>query len=129
VFKVKNLWRFPMVSVGLCGVLIIAYFLSRPIDSDPEMHQSMKTSAVVELVGKNMDLWVKEHGRMPTAEEGLRILELKQNPVVDGWGRDLVYRTSRGSNGSSFLLYSVGPNGEDEGAAGDDIAYRGSRAD
>lgn len=125
MFKVKNPWRLLTVPTVLGGVLIAAYFLSHPIDSDPKMHRTMKTSAVIELSGKNMDLWVKEHGRVPTAQEGLRILGLKQNPVVDGWGRDLVYRPSNKSNGSSFLLYSVGPNGKDEDASGDDIAYRG----
>jgi hypothetical protein len=37
-------------------------------------------------------------------------------------GQLLVYKSS---DGKSFLLYSVGPNGQDENGGGDDIAYSG----
>ena len=40
--------------------------------------------------------------------------------VIDVWGNPLVYR-SPGSKSSSFDLYSCGPNGRDDGGAGDDI--------
>lgn len=40
--------------------------------------------------------------------------------VVDAWGNPMVYR-SPGSRGSKFDLYSTGPNGKDEGGAGDDV--------
>lgn len=43
--------------------------------------------------------------------------------VIDGWGNPLVYR-SPGSKGATFDLYSMGPNGKDEGGAGDDCCCR-----
>jgi len=39
----------------------------------------------------------------------------------DGWGRELVYRLPPRQDGNVFDLYSVGPNGIDEGGEGDDI--------
>ena len=43
----------------------------------------------------------------------------------DGWGRDLIYHlTSQDESGGSFQLYSRGPNGLDEGGAGDDISVQ-----
>ena len=68
-----------------------------------------------------------EHGRYPPALKVLTPMYLKQVPGDLFSGKELIYRP----NEKGYLLYSVGPNGEDEGgqgpdghAAGDDIAVR-----
>lgn len=40
--------------------------------------------------------------------------------VIDPWGNAIVYR-SPGARGASYDIYSMGPNGRDDGCAGDDV--------
>ena len=51
--------------------------------------------------------------------------ELKDGQVVDPWGNPYVYVSVNGGapqhRTKSFDLYSLGPNGTDDGGAGDDI--------
>jgi hypothetical protein len=42
----------------------------------------------------------------------------QEGRILDAWGRPLVYRNT---GSGTYLLYSVGSNGQDEGGAGDDI--------
>jgi hypothetical protein len=44
--------------------------------------------------------------------------------LVDLWGNPLGYRRRKETDEFVLTLYSFGPNGKDEGGAGDDIAYR-----
>ena len=41
--------------------------------------------------------------------------------IRDSWGRELVFRCPSKRTEAIFDLYSVGPNGVDEGGGGDDI--------
>jgi len=41
---------------------------------------------------------------------------------VDPWGHPLIYKVG-GKKGKAFELYSVGPDGKDDGSSGDDISY------
>ncbi|MFQ5749488.1 MAG: type II secretion system protein GspG, partial [Planctomycetota bacterium] len=50
------------------------------------------------------------HGYLPQPARGI---------VPDPWGRDYVYLPPSGNG--SYLLYSLGPNGQDEGGKGDDV--------
>jgi hypothetical protein len=68
------------------------------------------------------------HQRYPTSQEGLSVLSASEEPIlqggtgpevygVDGWSRAFVY----GIDEHGVSLYSLGPNGIDEGGKGDDI--------
>ncbi|MHC5020567.1 MAG: hypothetical protein ACYTGX_10720 [Planctomycetota bacterium] len=74
-------------------------------------------------------------GRYPNASEGLRIVIpfLRGAPLgetlADPWGRPYIYLSAQASAyglqgipRGQYLLYSTGPNGVDEGGAGDDIS-------
>jgi len=50
------------------------------------------------------------HGYLPQPARGI---------VPDPWGHDYVYLPPSGNG--SYLLYSMGPNGQDEGGKGDDV--------
>jgi len=50
----------------------------------------------------------------------------EKGEVIDPWGRAIVYRVvsnapSMNPNDRLFELYSLGPNGRDEGGGGDDV--------
>ena len=51
--------------------------------------------------------------------------ELKGGDVLDPWGRPYIYVSANGGSPThrpqSYDLFSYGPNGEDDGGAGDDI--------
>jgi hypothetical protein len=50
---------------------------------------------------------------------------LVNGAAIDPWGRPLVYRPAekgKGKRGKTFEVYSMGPNGKDDGGEGDDIA-------
>jgi hypothetical protein len=60
------------------------------------------------------------HQRYPTTTEGLGILVPDFVPRIlrDPWGNAYAYRAEQQK---SYLLYSVGVDGRDEGGAGDDV--------
>ncbi|MBF0485090.1 MAG: type II secretion system major pseudopilin GspG [Candidatus Omnitrophica bacterium] len=79
-----------------------------------------------------LDLFSTDIGRFPTTEEGLAALRtnpgalekwkgpyLKKDPQ-DPWGKEYVYK-SPGSHNTDYDLYSLGPNGIDDGGSNDDI--------
>lgn len=54
--------------------------------------------------------------------EGERYIDSPESGLrPDGWGNAYIYRTTT----DGFMLYSAGPNGADEGGAGDDVTVDG----
>jgi general secretion pathway protein G len=102
----------------------------RGIDDTPEFLAG-RTRARIGIVGNALIQFRQETGRFPTTEEGLQVLmdaQQKTGKLLrvipdDGWGKQLVYKATEGSKGELFLLYSIGPNGIDDGGSGDDINY------
>lgn len=59
---------------------------------------------------------------LETSDEGQAYLDAPQRGITaDGWGNAFAYRLT----GDGFMLYSVGPNGTDEGGQGDDVTVEG----
>ena len=79
-----------------------------------------------------LSLFEEDVGRLPTAEEGLSVLQSRplgesswsgpylRRTLRDYWGREYAYAY----DGSSFFAYSTGKNGIDESAQGDDISRK-----
>jgi hypothetical protein len=79
-------------------------------------------SAALHICGVAIESWAKSHGRVPTEQEGFAVLEMKTRVPLDGWDRPILYKNVA-AGAKPFLVYSVGPNGRDEGGSGDDILY------
>jgi len=56
------------------------------------------------------------------------LVDTNDETFRDLWGHELVYRFPSNREGGIMDLYSVGPNGRDEGGVGDDVTA-GDRAD
>ena len=122
--------------VGLISVVVIAglVVLSRkdPIDTGPE-YLLFRTQSELLVVGHVLMVYREEIGRFPTADEGLSVLGQpsgEEGPfmrnvelIQDAWGKPLIYQPVEGQTGASFLLYSLGPDGVDDGGQGDDISF------
>ena len=110
-----------MVLVAATAVTVFEVFA--PLDSNVEADRQMRTTAVLNGMGRSLDAWVAEHGRAPSAAEAWSVLEAPQVSVKDGWGRRLIYISERGRNGRVFQLRSMGPNAQDDGGDADDMSY------
>jgi hypothetical protein len=53
------------------------------------------------------------------------LTDIRKGTFEDVWGRELVYRFPSRHLDAMFDLYSLGPNGRDEGGEGDDISCGG----
>jgi general secretion pathway protein G len=84
--------------------------------------------ADIQAIGTQLKLYEAMNGALPTTEEGLRALvtrppsatrwyQLFKEVPKDPWGKEYNYRCS---GGSSYELYSSGPNRIDESGGGDD---------
>lgn len=71
---------------------------------------------------------------LPTTAEGLNGLKrvdgqpISESRMLDAWGQPFVYRAPSRSSDRLFDVYSIGPNGRDDGGEEDDIVpwdYRG----
>jgi hypothetical protein len=47
----------------------------------------------------------------------------RMKSIPDGWRQPLIYRPADQGGDAPFALYSIGPNGRDEGGHGDDISF------
>jgi len=109
------------------GTLLAAglFYTLMPLSSDSNVdeHRKMQTIAKLELVGQSLDEWAARQGRVPGNGEALGVLELRESPVLDGWGHPLIYKAVPGHGGRKFQLRSAGPNGRDDGGKGDDLTF------
>lgn len=97
-----------------------------PTEAEDAARAEDETRRALQRVRSGLGVWSAFHdGRYPETLDALtESSELLPNGVfngeplpVDGWGQSLGYRVEEGGYG----LWSVGPNGEDEGGAGDDV--------
>jgi hypothetical protein len=59
---------------------------------------------------------------LESSEDGQPYIDAPQAGLRnDGWGSGFIYHPT----GDEFKLYSVGPNGQDEGGQGDDVTVEG----
>lgn len=83
--------------------------------------------ADLDVLRRGVDRFAQSRHRFPTAAEGLDVLEIGTDKVLDHvpsdpWGRAYIYRTTPGAPG--FEVHSSGLNGIDEHGAGDDLTTR-----
>jgi hypothetical protein len=104
--------------------------------------QEVKTEAVVDqagietqsallLVKTGLVIYKSENAKLPAQLEDLLVpsgnypdgyLAPQKSVPKDGWGHALVFKPE--ADGKRFLLYSCGPDGKDDGGAGDDVKSR-----
>ena len=119
-------WWIVIAPCALLGVFLgLPAFLSR-LDDTPDAARYKAQKDLESLAGLMEEFHARNH-RYPTDDEGLRAVlrygvGLDQAPErhpIDPWGRPYVYRMRAGGPPE---LYSLGPNGIDEHARGDDIS-------
>lgn len=131
------LFLVPLVGVLLISLLYVATFVSRFRIETKQKVNSTETELRALRVGiqkfRSLNNSVPNSGirslieslRRPSTshrdclplDKDVKVKRLKDNTLVDLWGRPYVYV----HNQSGLALYSVGPNGRDEEGAGDDI--------
>lgn len=114
-----------------CFLIFFVWRIVTPMETNQRLHG---TIATLKQIREGIELFRADFKRYPSSEEGLQALTIKKNgqressylyiygPVVDSWGHIFVYRETPG-RAHPFALYSVGPNGIDEGGSNDDINY------
>lgn len=103
-------------------------------NGDSNDFRIQRTRSRVDAVGDALGAFRTEMGRFPTDAEGLHILGQPGDgkepfirpgaPLVDAWNQPLVYHPAADGR---FALYSVGPNGRDDGGGSDDIRFDSGR--
>jgi len=104
------------VVLVVLGVIIFA--ASGRLDGSPDS-QIHKARTDLGVFAASLDDFHSRNHRYPDANEGLGATLAANKRPVDPWGHPYVYR-NRGSDKPQ--MYSVGPNGVDEGGAGDDVS-------
>jgi general secretion pathway protein G len=123
VFATNRNWLIGTLALVIAVIGATLWFGSK------ELVNSKTTAAHQRLrvVRQALEHYKADHGRYPGTEEGLSVL-IDASPVGrylvgraaldDPWGHQYVYRNTQ----DPLVLYSVGPNGVDEGGKGDDIS-------
>jgi hypothetical protein len=94
-----------------------------PLDSGAQ-----STRYKLDLGSQRIAVWSRSHGRLPTDAEGVGTV-LTEGGVpkmgfsigIDAWGHPVLYHLKSDGLRHCASVYSAGPNGRDEGGAGDDI--------
>jgi general secretion pathway protein G len=110
----------------LAGVALPVYF------GQAKEAKIKATRAALSNIKSQLATFELEMESFPTTEEGLAALVTNpgtrptwNHPYMDkmptdSWNNYFVYRCP-GSNGALYDLYSMGPNGQDDGGGGDDV--------
>lgn len=115
----------------LLGTLMIAGCAEYPSS------EQSPTEADLHDLAEAIEAYKTRFGRYPASGNRELAAALRENApraqvprlssggeIVDRWGRPLVYRhPAMARKWMPFDLYSVGPNGQDDGSDNDDIAY------
>jgi general secretion pathway protein G len=120
-----------MLVVIIIGVLA-SLVMPRLVGRGEEARVAAVKADIQANIPLALDLFNNDIGRFPGSEEGLKALRanpgalekwkgpyLKRDPK-DPWGNPYSYR-SPGTRNADFDLYSMGPNGIDDGGGNDDI--------
>jgi hypothetical protein len=102
------------------------------VDSDAQDNAKRRTRSKMEILDSALQSYKDDRGIYPTTSESLKSLlgagiqkaYLRESGsiLMDEWGNPFVYISPDPRKGqTTFRLYSVGPNGIDEGGAGDDL--------
>lgn len=110
-----------VVIIGLLAAFIVPRVMGRVDDA-----RVTKTRADIQAIETALTLYRLDNGRYPASAEGLAVLSsgasggylARVSP--DPWGNPYQYRNP-GTRGGEFDLFSLGPNGVEDAAGGDDI--------
>jgi general secretion pathway protein G len=99
----------------------LAYLRIAPGIVDTKQTQAKQQLIVLRAT---LEKFRADNGRYPSQEEGLRALVdpspqgkylTSEFALKDPWGRLIVYRLTTASEKEGYVLYSLGPNGVDDG--------------
>jgi general secretion pathway protein G len=116
-----------LVILAVLAAVVVPKFTKRS-----EQARIAAATTDIANLGTALDAFEIDTGRYPSSDEALRALMeapgnvkdwkgpyLKRAVQNDPWGNQYVYRAPGQHNGSSYDLYSFGPDGQEGG--GDDI--------
>lgn len=112
--------KLPVIAaVLLLATIAVAGFfvLNERTDVDS---RHVETSSLILFVGHALNLQAQDSGAIPKPDQ---IDAIVKRPLVDAWGRRLIYRVNVGNAVRPFELYSLGPDGVDEHGAGKNIDF------
>jgi len=115
-FPVRRLFAFWWVGLLLSMVVVVAVpQFASIVDTKID-----KTFSDLDALRTGLSLYQARHQRYPSEAEGLSVLapDFVARISRDPWGSAYAYRLVRPE---SYLLYSAGADGLDEGGAGDDV--------
>lgn len=133
-----------MISIGvvrwaasstLLALLVVGMRNCSNVDADVAGTKQGWTHTYIQIISEGLNRFHKDMGRWPSTQEGLNVLFHNKgklqawkgpyinrtNVPVDRWGQPFIYRFPATLVGRTFDLYSVGPNGQDDGGRNDDI--------
>jgi len=101
----------------------------------PGIVDTKQTQAKQQLIALRVALekYRVDNGRYPAQEQGLRALVgpspkggylTSEFALKDPWGRLIVYRLTTASEKEGYVLYSLGPNGIDDGKPDGNLLIR-----
>jgi len=113
-------------SAVFCAVIVVAiaiYWLARPAPLRHPLHRTLANLAQIKAGFEN---YRQQYGKYPAPNswrEQLRLIGFPQDPkfLRDAWGFDVVYEPVTTHGTIHPRIYSVGPNGRNEGGRGDDV--------
>lgn len=123
----KKTRRLPAVIVGIgLGTIVVAISTCYTLHYDPMRGKWLGTAIRIGQIEAGIHAYAHRFGHFPcedTWREDLRTLGFPSEPEYfrDLWGQELIYTVRKESEGVSWLVHSVGPNGIDEGGWGDDV--------
>lgn len=109
-----------VVIIGLLAAFIVPRVMGRVDDA-----RVTKARADIQAIETALTLYRLDTGRYPPTGDGLAALTAAGDGYLarvsnDPWGQPYQYRNP-GSRGGEFDLFSLGPNGVEDSAGGDDI--------
>lgn len=127
------------ILLGLCGILIIAFWIGKKTIVEPFLTHEEETKGTVRSLSIALDAFYKDTGSYPLTELGVDVLfELsevndRKSPyltdkkgLLDEWGHPFIYFSPpecKLNPKAYYELYSKGENGIDNCGDGDDIYY------
>ncbi|MCE5231221.1 type II secretion system major pseudopilin GspG [bacterium] len=121
-----------VIIIGILASMVIANFGGMSTEA-----RNTRAQADLGQLRMQLGLFEQRYGHYPTEEEGglMALLErpssideadwrrFGDNEPVDPWGNTYIYLVGnrRINPDRDFNIYSLGPNGQDDGMAGDDV--------
>jgi general secretion pathway protein G len=124
-------WKWIVCGIVLVGAIALVFrFATKPLVYSNELKARADIGSIFFTA---LEAFKRDQGRYPTREESLDVLVdpsprgrylISHHAITDPWGHTYVYRPPDPHQQQGLVLYSIGPNGIDEGGKGDDIVPR-----